>query len=104
MKHHFPTSLCFPLSENGAGFCPSRACQVSPTNSRFIAGFKTCGTSCGTPWKFNSSHLKICHPKRKGSSFNHHFSVAMLNLGGAEHVAFGIAGHSTNESDVATEQ
>ena len=28
----------------------------------------------------------------------------MLNLGGAEHVAFGIAGHSSNESDVATEQ
>ena len=66
--------------------------------------FKTCGTSCGTPWKFNSSHLKICHPKRKGSSFNHHFSVAMLNLGGAEHVAFGIAGHASNESDVATQQ
>ena len=35
-----------------------------------------------TPWKFNSSPLKIYHPKRKGSSSNHHFSGAMLNFWG----------------------
>ncbi len=35
-----------------------------------------------TPWKFNSSPLKINHPKRKGSSSNHHFSGAKLNFGG----------------------
>ena len=29
-----------------------------------------------TPWKFNSSPLKIYHPKRRGSSSNHHFSGA----------------------------
>ena len=35
-----------------------------------------------TPWKFNSSPLKIYHPKRNGSSSNHHFSGVMLNFGG----------------------
>ena len=39
-----------------------------------------------TPWKFNSSPLKISHPKRKGSSSNHHFSGAMLNFGGVCYV------------------
>ena len=29
-----------------------------------------------TPWKFNSSPLKISHAKRKGSSSNHHVSGA----------------------------
>ena len=34
------------------------------------------------PWKFNSSLLKISHPKRKGSSSNRHFAGAkMLNFG-----------------------
>ena len=37
-----------------------------------------------TPWKFNSSPLKISHPKRKGSSSNHDFSGvnSLLNFGG----------------------
>ncbi len=36
-----------------------------------------------TPWKFNSSHLKICNPKRKGSSSNHHFfRGGLLNFEG----------------------
>ncbi len=35
-----------------------------------------------TPWKFNSSPLKIDLLKRKGLSSNHHFSVALLNFAG----------------------
>ena len=42
-----------------------------------------------TPWKFNSSPLKISHPKRKGPSSNHHFSGAMLNSGGCKLVRIG---------------
>ena len=34
-----------------------------------------------SPWKFNSSPLKIYHPKRRGSSSNHHFSGTMFNFG-----------------------
>ena len=49
---------------------------------KFVSG--SMGTVClqVTPWKFISSPLKIYHPKRKGSSSNHHFSGAMLNFWG----------------------
>ena len=32
--------------------------------------------------------LKISHPKRKGSSSNHHFSGAMLNFGGVLEISY----------------
>ena len=36
-----------------------------------------------TPWKFNSSPLKMALPQRKGSSSNHHSGVnSLLNFGG----------------------
>ena len=42
---------------------------------------KTTPVLWNTPWTFNSSPLKISHPKAKQSS-NHHFSGAVLNFGG----------------------
>ena len=47
----------------------------------FKHGYKERDTSMTTmdiytPWKFNSSPLKISNPKRKGSYSNHHFSGA----------------------------
>ena len=43
-----------------------------------------------TPWKFNSSPLKISLPKRKRSSSNYHFSGALLwNFGGVNPWIFG---------------
>ena len=60
--------------------CSSQTSFVKPYESNFSLILNRI-----TPWKFNSSPLKIYHPKRKGSSSNHHFSWAMLNFWGFSH-------------------
>ena len=65
-----PTWLCISSS------LPNASCWIGSRWALFGKGRE------GTPWKFNSSPLKIYQPKRKGSSSNHHFSGAMLNFWG----------------------
>ena len=57
------TYILPPYGQN----CPEKRCQRNFTKC-------ICMALGVTPWKFNSSPLKISHPERKGSSSNHHFS------------------------------
>ena len=36
-----------------------------------------------TPWKFNSSPEKFCHPKRKGGNVNFQGCILTCDIGGA---------------------
>ena len=62
---------------------PQKACsKVPPVSGESRDGTSICPAESDLAPKFNSSPLKIYHPKRKGPSSNHHFFTGYVKLQG----------------------